>query len=256
MLALFVQTMVSNKFIGHGIVIGMVVLVPILFNFGWSNTLYLVGQVPAYTYSDMNGYGHFVPALFYAVTYWVAIFAALGVISIAFTRRGAETSLRARAWLARGRASRLIPAFALFLVDRDRRGLVVLLQRARAQRVHERGRPAPHPGGLRARFKKYELLPQPKVTAVNATVDIYPERRSFSGTGKMTLQNKSTQPMSQIHLVDEQQAVSKVSFDRPFHLVSQAPRDLYSIYQLEQPLEPGEVLTMTFHVETHDDGFP
>ena len=49
----------------------------------------------------MNGYGHFVPALFWAITYWLAIFALLGVVSIAFTRRGAEDSLRARARLAR-----------------------------------------------------------------------------------------------------------------------------------------------------------
>ena len=41
---MFVQTMVSNKFIGHGIVIGIFVLEPILFNFGWENTLYLPGR--------------------------------------------------------------------------------------------------------------------------------------------------------------------------------------------------------------------
>ena len=39
MFAMFVQTMVSNKFIGHGIVIGVFVLQPVLFNFGWENTL-------------------------------------------------------------------------------------------------------------------------------------------------------------------------------------------------------------------------
>ncbi len=43
MLALFIQTVVSNKFLGHGIIIGIVVIVPILFNFGWENTLYLYG---------------------------------------------------------------------------------------------------------------------------------------------------------------------------------------------------------------------
>jgi hypothetical protein len=62
---------------------------PILFNFGWENTLYLPGQTPAYTYSDMNGYGHFVPALFWSIAYWLSIFALLGVLSIAYTRRGA-----------------------------------------------------------------------------------------------------------------------------------------------------------------------
>ena len=44
LLALFVQTVVSNKFVGHGIVIGIFVLQPILYNFGWENTLYLLAQ--------------------------------------------------------------------------------------------------------------------------------------------------------------------------------------------------------------------
>ena len=48
---------------GYGILIGVFVLMPILYSFGWENTLYLIGQTPAYIYSDMNGYGHFVPAL-------------------------------------------------------------------------------------------------------------------------------------------------------------------------------------------------
>jgi ABC-2 type transport system permease protein len=115
LLALFVQTMVSNKFVGHGIVIGMFVLQPIIFNFGWENTLYLPGAVPPYTYSDMNGYGHFVPALFWSIAYWFAIFAFLGVVSIAFARRGEEDSLRARARLALSRAPRLLPAAAVLL---------------------------------------------------------------------------------------------------------------------------------------------
>ena len=73
LLALFIQTVVSNKFIGHGIVIGIFVIAPILFSFGWENTLYLFGNTPPYTYSDMNGYGHFVPALFWSITYWLSI---------------------------------------------------------------------------------------------------------------------------------------------------------------------------------------
>jgi hypothetical protein len=100
MFAMFVQTVVSNKFMGHGIVIGVFLLDPILFSFGWENTLYLYLGVPNYTYSDMNGYGHFVPALLWSITYWFAISAFLGVISIALARRGADDSLGVR-WLRR-----------------------------------------------------------------------------------------------------------------------------------------------------------
>ncbi len=96
------------------------------------------------------------------------------------------------------------------------------------------------------RFKKFENVPQPKITAVEANINIYPDRRSFDGTGRFTLQNKSALPISEIHLTDQHEAVTHVQFDRPFHLVSKEPRDLYSIYALEQPLAPGEVVKLIF----------
>jgi len=255
LLALFVQTMVSNKFIGHGIAIGIFVLVPILFSFGWENTLYLFGNTPPYTYSDMNGYGHFVPALFWSIAYWLAISAFLGVISIAFARRGADDSWSARARLAKARMPRLAPAAALCLVAAAGSGVWYFYnahvlneylnakQRREIQADYERS------------FKKYENFPQPKVTAVDARIAIDPAHRSFSGSGRYTLQNKTDQPISQIHLTDQMQSISNVEFDRPFHRVSSSARNFYSIYQLEQPLAPGESLQLTFNVGYDSRGF-
>ena len=203
----------------------------------------------------MNGYGHFVPALFWSIVYWCSVFAFLGVISIAYSRRGEEDSLTARTGLALRRATRLAPVAALFalvalgsgiwyyynahvlndyLTAKDRRDL---------QAAYERD------------FKKYELLPQPKVTAVDSKIDIFPERRSFSGTGRYTMQNKTSSPISQVHITDANQAVSQIHFDRRFHLVSRATRDSYSIYALEPPLNPGDVLTFTFTVSHTTRGF-
>jgi ABC-2 type transport system permease protein len=253
--AMFVQTMVSNKFIGHGIVIGVVVLQPILFAFGWENTLYLPGAVPAYTYSDMNRYGHFVPALFWSITYWFAVFAFLAVISIAFTRRGAEVSFKSRSRLALHRAPRLAPAAAACLLLAVGSGAWYFYN---AHVLNEYTTAADRRGAMadyERQFKKYENLPQPKVTAVDANIDIYPQRRSFEGTGRFTLQNKSGQPVSQIYLTDKYQAVTQIHFDRPFHLVSRSPRNLFSIYALEQPLAPGEVLTLTFSIGHESHGF-
>jgi len=255
LLALFVQTVVHNKFIGHGIAIGIFVLVPILFNFGWENTLYLFGNTPPYTYSDMNGYGHFVAALFWSITYWLAISAFLGVISIAFARRGADESWPARRRLALARLPRLIPAAALFLLIAAGSGVWYFYnahvlneylnakQRRQIQADYERS------------FKKYENLPQPKITAVDTRIDIDPSHRSFSGWGHYTLRNKTPQPISQIHITDQMQSISNVNFNRPFHLVSSGRRNIYSIYALEQPLAPGEDLQMTFNVGYQSHGF-
>ncbi len=51
------------------------------------------------------------------------------------------------------------------------------------------------------------------------------------------------------------QSVSDVHFDRPFHVVSTSPRALYTIYQFDSPLPPGEKLDLTFHVGYTSRGF-
>jgi ABC-type transport system involved in multi-copper enzyme maturation permease subunit len=255
LLSMFVQTIVSNKFIGYGIVIGIVVLQPILFNFGWENTLYLVGWVPPYTYSDMNGYGHFVPIIFWSITYWFSIFAVLAVVSIAYARRGTEDSLTARTRLALGRASRLAPAAIVFLLLAIGSGAWYFYNAHVLNEYLTAKDRRDIQAGYERDFKKYQLFPQPKVTAVDTNINIYPARRSFDGTARITLQNKTAHPITQIHITDEQQSVSNVTFDRPFHLVSRAPRDLYSIYALDQPLAPGDVLTLKVSVSHTTRGF-
>lgn len=255
LLAMFLQTVVSNKFIGHGIIIGIAVLVPILYSFGLENTLYLFGNTPPYTYSDMNGYGHFVPALFWSIAYWLSIAALLAVISIALARRGSDEAWPSRLRLAMQRAPRLIPAAALFAAIAIGSGCwyfynahvlneyLTAADRRKIQADYER------------QFKKYEKLPQPKVIAVDADVDIFPERRSFSGRGHFVLQNKTAQPIAQVHITNELQSVGDVRFDRPFHRSFSSPREMYSIYQLDSPLLPGEKTNLTFRVGHESHGF-
>jgi hypothetical protein len=255
LLALFVQTVVSNKFVGYAILLGAFVLMPILYNFGWENTLYLIGQTPAYTYSDMNGYGHFVPALFWSITYWFAICALLGVVSIALARRGAEDSFRARTRLALQRAPRLIPAALLFAIMAIGAGSWYFYNAHVLNEYLDSTARRHIQADYERQFKKYENLDQPKVTAVDATINIYPERRSFDGSVRMTLQNKTNQPIAQIHLTDQKQSVTNVQFDRPFHLVSAAPRNMYSIYALDPPLSPGQTVTLTCNVGHQTRGF-
>ncbi len=255
LLAFFVQTVVSNKFMGHAIVIGIFVLDPIMFRFGIENTLLLPGQTTPYTYSDMNGYGHFVPALLWSIVYWTAIFAVLACFSIALSRRGAEDGWHPRLLQASERLPHLIPALVLFVLiaigsgswfyynAHVRNEFLTTKQQRQIQASYERD------------FKRYERSPLPKVIAVDANIDLDPNHRSFSGTGHFVLQNKTPQPIPQIHITDQMQSLSNIQFDRPFHLVSRAPRDLYSIYQLETPLAPGDKLNLTFTVGYQTHGF-
>lgn len=265
LLSLFIQTVVSNKFIGHGIVIAIFVITPILQSFGWENTLYLIGNTTASTYSDMNGYAHFVPALIWSTLYWLGFMSVLAVISIALARRGAEESWSARLKSAGQRSPALLPVGVLFLLITLGSGgwffynahilnsFVSAKQRRHIQADYERD------------YKKYAHQPMPKIIAVDSNIDIFPERRSFSGTGHYVLQNKTSVPISEIHLsdahgaafgsIDLQPSISNVQFNRPFHLVTSSPTHVYTIYQFDTPLAPGEKVDMTFSVAHITRGF-
>ena len=255
LIAFFVQTVVSNKFLGHAIVVAVFLAQTVLFRFGLENTLVLPGQVPPYTYSDMNGYGHFVPAIVWSLVYWTAIFAILGVISIALSRRGSEDSLRHRLHLLRLRLPPLLPLAGIFLLIAAGSGgwfyynAHVLNEYLTTKNIRD------IQAEYERDYKRYYMLPQPKIISVEAQMDLDPAHRSFTGSGHFVLQNRTPVPITQIHLTDQRQSVTDVSFDRPFHRVFQGPRDIYAIYQLSQPLQPGEQMNMTFKVGYRTMGF-
>jgi hypothetical protein len=177
------------------------------------------------------------------------------VVSIALARRGSEESAGSRILLARRRAPGLIPAAALFFLcavgagswyyynAHVRNEYLTAEDRRKIQADYERN------------FKKNELLIQPKITAVDCAIDIYPDKRSFSGKGTYILQNKSGAPIREIHITDTNQSVSNLRFDRPSRLRSHSARNLYSIYDLATPLQPGETMKAEFSVGHTTDGF-
>src|SRR4029453_9720105 len=80
-LAFAVHTLVDNKYLGHFLV-GVVFLVLIqLPLFGFEDRLYLYASAPGLIYSDLNGWGHFLPAVFWFRLYWFAFAALLAVVS-------------------------------------------------------------------------------------------------------------------------------------------------------------------------------
>jgi hypothetical protein len=255
LLAFFVQTIISNKFMGHGIVIGVFLLSIILDTAGLSDRLYMYGDVVPYTYSDMNGYGHFVKPILWSTIYWLAWAVFLGVLASLLARRGAETGLRTRLRAAR----QSLPAYAAllilpflaavgsgawyyynthvlnpFLTDKDNRVLQATYEKL---------------------YKKYEGEPIPKITAVDTAVDIYPETRSFKATGTYTAINETDKPIENIYVTNGHRSVKAVSFDRPATETLADNKNGFWIYHLATPLAPKEAIQIRFQCSYENPGF-
>ena len=109
---------------------------------------------------------------------------------------------------------------------------------------------------MSANSRSTKIFSQPKITAVDATINIYPDRRSFDGTVRYhpAEQDRPADDSDPRHRSKASRS-SNIQFDRPFHLVSSAPRNLYAIYALDQPLAPGEIVMLTFNVGHQSRGF-
>jgi hypothetical protein len=203
----------------------------------------------------MNGYGHFVPALAWSILYWFFVCAFLGVVSIVFSRRGTDLSWAARFRLARLRLPGLLPAAGLFLVLATACGgwFYYNTHVLNEFRTDKEGRH--RQADYEKLYKKYERLPQPKVTDVDVAVDIVPERRSFTATGHYILANRSGQPISEIHITDGREAIDEIQFDRKFDVGMVDKKHFYTIYKLKEPLQPGESIRMDFRTSYTAHGF-
>lgn len=247
-LAFIMQVLFNQKFVGFlGVMLYFIVsrALPAL---DYEHRLYRFASAPQSQYSDMNGYGHFVVPQLSFNLYWTLFCAAMIVFCHLMWVRGTEEGARQRFSIARGRfrlpvAATLVVILAAFAST----GCYIyyntnVLNEYRTTNEIEKLR-----AETEKSYKKYELLPQPKVTHVKADVDIVPERRAVTIRGEYTLQNKTGAPIPELHVTHNPDALHELKIDIPGARVKLDDRAHgYAIYTLAQPLAPGATLPMKF----------
>ena len=257
-LAVFLQVISGNKFVGYVLMIGYLISRAAMNFWDLDQILYNYGKASPTPYSDMNGYGHFIGPWLWDRAYWVMFAVILLGLALAFWPRGTSLSWRDRLKTARLRARsttlRATLASAL-LVFIGLGGWIYYNNDILNHHV---------PGDLAKQqaadyeksFRKYLDLPQPRITDIRADVDIFPETRSVTIRGHYAMQNKSNQPITQLHVtIDPQTKVERLEF--PAH--TQVSRDEisgYTIYQLQTPLAPGASMNFDFTLRFEPTGFP
>ncbi len=257
-LALFLQVASNNKFVGYLLTIVWLVLSLVGFNLlHWEHNLYNYGGAPDAPYSDLNGYGHFLKATLWFDFYWAWAAVALLVLTALLWVRGTGDGWRARLREARARArgpAKLVLAVTVLGFAASGGWIYyntnVLNEYIDSQQTKQ----------LRANYEKkyaqYKDLPQPRITAVKADVDIYPHgERRLEIRGHYTLTNKHAEPISELHVNFEHGfAVKSLEF-APHDTLSEDKALGYTIYKLKTPLAPGASMDFDFALEYAPKGF-
>lgn len=258
-IAFFFQVISKNKFIGIFLTliffignVGAEVL-------GFNHDLFKFGGRPLGTYSEMNGYGHFLVPYLWIKAYWLVFGIILMILSSLLMNRGVGTRLGKRFKLIRQQLTMptkyigisavlafiLIGGYILYNTN------ILNTYWTAAQEQQFR---ADYEGTLKA----MEYFPQPKITAVNLTIELYPETRSYAIEGSYQLTNTTNESIKEIHIQKQLAShvkLGEVVFERGAKVDSTYHKFDYTIYHLSQPLQPNNSIKMEFKQSFTPRGF-
>ena len=255
-LALFLQIVSNQKFIGYLLLILVMLAQIVLSQIGYEHNLYLYAGAPLMRYSDMNGYGHLLQPFLWFQMYWTLFAAMLVVLANAFWVRG-TASQWSRRWRdalrsLRGPQAAVLTSLALAffvtggwifyntnIINEYLPEDVALDRQARAEKE----------------YRQFKDLPQPRILDVRADVDIYPEQRRSVVRGHYLLANKHDVAIPELHVYSHPS--SRVEVTAPAGLVlKKEDRQIgVRIYDLPEPMAPGATIDFEFTAERAERGF-
>jgi ABC-type transport system involved in multi-copper enzyme maturation permease subunit len=255
-LAFAIQVIVNQKYLGLLVTLVAYFLVVFSSFLGIHHKLLVYSASPEWSFTDMRGFGGTVGPWLWFKLYWAAWALLLAIGARLLWVRGRETGFGARLRIARLRFNRTTAAISAMAV-----GLVLTLggfifyntnvinefitddEMVQRRAEYER------------RYGQYEGISQPQRTSTNLRIEIHPDRRAATIRGSFRLVNRSGKPIDSVHLEPAFYVDTRVGFDRPWTVVVE-DRDLgHSIYSLNEPLQPGDSVTLNFDVRFERRGF-
>lgn len=255
-LAVFVQAISPNKYVGWGIMVIYLVASITLNTIGLEHPLYNYGATGQVRFSDMNGDEIGGATGWWLRLYWGAIAIVLAVLAHLLWRRGTETRLKPR--LARG-ARRLsgtpgvILGSALALAAATGGWLYYNMNVLNDYRTRE-DREA-QLADYEKKYLKFEAVAQPSLTDIRLNVDLHPSQRRMTTTGEYRFINDTGAPLADLHVRFPDQTSKLTSIAVPGASLAMEDKEFdYRIFRFPSPLAPGATGTVKFTVTRETRG--
>ncbi len=248
-LAVFIQALSPNKYIGWAIMVVYLVATITLSNLGFEHPLYTYGSVGTVQLSDMNGAEIGGPRAWWLRLYWGAIALGLCVFAHLLWRRGAETRLHGRLVQVPRRlrgTPGLVLAGALIVATATGALLYRQMDILNTYRTKEEGEA--RQAAYEKKYLRYLGVEQPSVTDIRLNVALYPEQRRLDANGTYVFVNDTGAPVRDLHvrLPDDKTRLGTVVIPGATLVMNDADLQ-YRIYRYAIPLAPGAHGRLDFH---------
>jgi ABC-2 type transport system permease protein len=255
-LSLLLHYLVNNRYLGYFAFIAFIIVDSFIWGvFDVSTNMVSFGTVPGIIYSDMNGFGPFIPGTIWFNIYWILFSILLCFVCIAFYIRGKETSLKyrlnsAKRRFRKNRIAIMISAIAFVVCG----GFVYY--NTKVLNTYESGDEVEDARvDYEKKYKKYEKLAQPRFYKLDYAIDLMPEDRSLKAKVVSWAKNTSGKDIKQLHFTMPQLSDS-IKLNIPGGKLTLNDKKLYyRIYTLDKPLAANDSIKIVFELSRITRGF-
>ena len=255
-LALMVHVAVNQKYVG--MLVSLVAYFLIIFSpfLGIEHNLLVYGGSPGWSFTDMRGFSGSVGPWLWFKLYWGAWALLLAVAARLLWVRGRESGFGTRLKIARLRFDRATAAIAAtaFGLILALGGFIFYNTNVLNEHITD-GELVRRRADYERKYGKHEGKPQPVRAHTKLRIEIHPERRAATVQGSYRLVNRSGAPIGSVHLEPAFNVETRMTFDRPARAVVADEKLGHFIYTLDEPLQPGDSLTLDFDVRLERRGF-
>ncbi|RZV49176.1 MAG: aminopeptidase, partial [Sphingomonadaceae bacterium] len=214
-IAIFLQILSPNKYVGWGLILAWFLLNILLANLGFTSPLYTYAGSPNVPLSDLVDPAPFLWGNLIFKVYWGLFAIILLVIAHLLWPRGAELTLPQRVFRLKRSGLPRVPTAIAAVCALAMAGLGSYLyyninvlntyrnSDAQEARIAEYER----------RFLQYEELAQPAITDVTFDVDLYPEERRMMVDGRYLLRNDTDEVIETLHVRQTSEDAEYLSLD-------------------------------------------
>jgi len=258
-ISFFIHVVVNKKFVGYILVLTFFISTIALRQLGYDHDLYSFGGGNIGTYSQMNGYGHFMAPFLWIKAYWFVFCGLLLLVATLFLVRGTETSFRIRLKQAKLRITPTVVKTGLVgLVLFIGLGSYIFYNTDVLNKRWSDTEETEFRAGYEQQLKQFEQILQPKLVDVNMKVELYPASRNYTAEGMYILVNQSDSLIKEVHvqkLIDTQVTLEYLEFDVATTLNEKYLAYSYYVYTLKEALQPGDSLQLKFKQVFTTKGF-
>lgn len=254
-LSLLFHYLINNRYIAYFAFVAFIMVNLFIWSLMEISTNMLsFGSRPNITYSDMNGFGPFVPGTVWFTIYWLLFSLILCYVIVLFYTRGKEEQFRYRWNNAKVRFGEnkigIFVSILLFVLC----GSFVFYNTQILNTYNDSKSKETAAVDYEKAYKKFENLVQPRFYKMNYNIDIMPEQRSVIISVAAWAHNISDTPINELHFTMPD--LDSIKLNVPgAKLQSNDKRLHYRIYKLDKPLAKNDSIKIGINVWQFSRGF-